>query len=146
MNAESGWYPDSIQIGMERYWDGRAWTEESRWPGTDPYTTAVPPDLPPPEGVPFQSMFAGMPQASTVGFSLPREPVVRTTSESTSSELSGSSNGPTHLLGILNPRLRRLPDQLGRFTGQVSQIAPNALSSQAQRLHNSRYHRARTVR
>ena len=82
MNAESGWYPDSIQIGMERYWDGRAWTEESRWPGTDPYTTAVPPDLPPPEGVPFQSMFAGMPQESTVGFSLPREPVVRTTSES----------------------------------------------------------------
>jgi hypothetical protein len=68
---------------MERYWDGRAWTEESRWPGTHPYTTAVPPNLPPPDGGPFESMFAGLPQQSTVGFSLPRESVLRTTSEAT---------------------------------------------------------------
>jgi len=81
VNAESGWYPDATRIGMERYWDGRAWTEESRWPGTESYNSAVPPNLPPPDGRPFESMFAGLPQESTVGFSLPREPVPPTTSE-----------------------------------------------------------------
>jgi Protein of unknown function (DUF2510) len=83
VNAESGWYPDSNRIGMERYWDGRAWTEESRWPGTEPYSTAVPPNLPPPDGGPFESMFSGLPRESTVGFSLPRVPVARITSEPT---------------------------------------------------------------
>jgi hypothetical protein len=66
VNAESGWYPDSSRIGTERYWEGDAWTEESRWPGTHPGTSPVPADLPAPGSVREAEM-----HESTVGFWLP---------------------------------------------------------------------------
>ena len=79
MNAEAGWYPDATRVGTERYWDGDAWTEESRWPGTHPFTTPVPNDPPAPDAtgtlepvVPtFRPIVTGMPHESTVGFWLP---------------------------------------------------------------------------
>ena len=66
-------------MGTERFWDGDAWTEESRWPGTDPFTAPVPNDLPAPGAdgslepeVPrFRPIMTGMPHESTVGFWLP---------------------------------------------------------------------------
>lgn len=27
-----GWYPDQVEPGRQRYWDGSAWTSATRWP------------------------------------------------------------------------------------------------------------------
>ena len=49
MSTPSGWYPDSTRPNTERYWDGRAWTEQARFPGVRPFESPVPPSLAEPE-------------------------------------------------------------------------------------------------
>ena len=77
MKVETGWYPDASRAGSERYWDGDAWTAESRWPGTHPFASPVPPGLPAPDDslrgvVPtLRPTMSGMPHESSVGFWLP---------------------------------------------------------------------------
>ncbi len=84
MSTPSGWYPDTTRPNTERYWDGRAWTEETRFPGVRPFESPVPPSLAEPslavEGV--VSMFEPSPTttsadvAGTPQSHRPRRPVV----------------------------------------------------------------------
>jgi hypothetical protein len=69
MNAPRGWYADSTRPNTERYWDGRGWTDQTRFPGVTPFASPVPSALPEPEVAPDEvvSMF----ERSTVGYSLP---------------------------------------------------------------------------
>jgi hypothetical protein len=70
VHTPSGWYPDTTRPNTERYWDGRAWTEQARFPGVRPFESAVPPALADPQVMPpVVSMF----ETSTVGYSLPRD-------------------------------------------------------------------------
>jgi hypothetical protein len=70
VNTPSGWYPDTTRPNTERYWDGRAWTEQTRFPGVRPFESPVPPALGDPQVMPpVVSMF----EISTVGYSLPRD-------------------------------------------------------------------------
>ncbi len=49
MSTPSGWYPDTTRPNTERYWDGRAWTEQARFPGVRPFESPVPPSLAEPD-------------------------------------------------------------------------------------------------
>jgi hypothetical protein len=81
VNTPSGWYPDTTRPNTERYWDGRAWTEQARFPGVRPFESPVPPSLPAPvltaEGVvsmfetPSTSAAAGAAQSHR-----PRRPAI----------------------------------------------------------------------
>jgi hypothetical protein len=33
--AAPGWFPDSRELNLERYWDGMAWTRQRRFDGTN---------------------------------------------------------------------------------------------------------------
>jgi hypothetical protein len=46
MSAPAGWYPDTANAYITRYWDGTQWTRELRWDGSawvDPYAAPPPP-------------------------------------------------------------------------------------------------------
>ncbi len=49
VSTPSGWYPDMTRPNTERYWDGRAWTEQARFPGVRPFESPVPPSLAEPQ-------------------------------------------------------------------------------------------------
>ncbi|MFH8977358.1 DUF2510 domain-containing protein [Streptomyces sp. NPDC017890] len=80
MTPPPGWYPDPSAPHQERWWDGTAWTEYRRTPGTAGYGTPPPPQQHPvPQPVrqrPVQQMEPG--RSSTVplftGGAAPRQP------------------------------------------------------------------------
>ncbi len=84
VSTPSGWYPDTTRPNTERYWDGRAWTEQARFPGVRPFESPVPASLAEPvltaEGV--VSMFESPVGTANSGVSgtpqshRPRRPVV----------------------------------------------------------------------
>src|ERR1700722_15086640 len=45
--APQGWYPDSVDTEMVRWWDGAQWTAHTQ-PASAPAVTAPPAPLPPP--------------------------------------------------------------------------------------------------
>ncbi|MEM9894628.1 MAG: DUF2510 domain-containing protein, partial [Actinomycetota bacterium] len=44
----AGWYPDSSNPGMERWWDGQAWSQQTRPVGAPPPGPGPRPHRPPP--------------------------------------------------------------------------------------------------
>jgi hypothetical protein len=79
VSTPSGWYPDTTRPNTERYWDGRAWTEQARFPGVKPFESPVPTELADPaltaEGL--VPMFATpSTEAGALQSHRPRRPVV----------------------------------------------------------------------
>jgi hypothetical protein len=71
VNTPSGWYDDTTRPNVERFWNGWTWTEQARYPGGTPFESPVPPGLAEPLVGPPE--VASMVEASTVGYSLPRD-------------------------------------------------------------------------
>jgi hypothetical protein len=81
VSTPSGWYPDTTRPNTERYWDGRAWTEQARFPGVRPFESPVPaeltdPELPAEGVVPMFATPATGTAAGTTQGHRPRRPVV----------------------------------------------------------------------
>ena len=58
--AASGWYPDPLDAGQERYWDGWQWSRTTRpRAGGPPLGAAAPAGAPPAASNPYGSPYAG---------------------------------------------------------------------------------------